>query len=233
MPYRRLPNTDAGRIKSLNRAIQQDSVLPFFNRVISAETLEAANVFLSAFDKAHVEYKIAYQSQIQASKSFQTFAKNARLYISHFIQVLNLSVVRKEINAEHKSLYGLEPGSLHVPEMTSDVSILDWGEKTINGEKTRLSRGGTPLYNPAITKVQVHYDMFKTAYHQQKVLQKNTVRALNKLSSLRIQADKIICDIWNQVESKHADMDIEDRMRNCARYGIMYYYRKGEKKVIL
>ena len=232
MPYRRLPNTDAARIKSLNSAIQQDLYLPFLKRIISLETMETVNVFLSAFDKAHADYERAFQVQIQANKSFQNLAKNARLYISHFIQVLNLSVIRKEINSELKRLYGLEPNSLNVPKMTSDSSVLDWGEKIINGEKARLEKGGAPLYNPAIAKVQVHYEMFKTAYHQQKILQKNTTRALNKLSSLRIQADEIICDIWNQVESKYSNLEPKNRIKNCIQYGIVYYYRKGEEKPV-
>ena len=232
MPYRRLPNTDAARIKSLECAIQQDSSLPFLDKIISGETMEVANVFLSAFDKAHADYERAFQAQIQANKSFQNLAKNAKLYISHFIQVLNLSVIRKEINAELKNLYGLEPNSSSVPEMSSDNLVLDWGEKIINGEKARIGKGGTPLYNPTIAKVQVYYEMFKTAYHQQKILQKNTTRLLNKLSSLRVRADEIICDIWNQVESKYENLEPPKRMKSCIQYGIVYYYRKGETKSV-
>jgi len=229
MPYRRLPNTDAARIKSLNSAIEQDASLSFLDRIISGKTMEKAVVFLYVFENAHIEYKRTFQFQVQANESFQILLKNAKLYTSHFIQVLNLSVIRKEINSELKNLYGLEPKSLNVPEMSSENSILEWGEKIIKGEKTRIDKGGTPLYNPAIAKVQVHYDLFKTAYYQQKILQKNTTRALNKLSSLRIKADEIICDIWNQVETRYADLDLKERMEKCMQYGVVYYYRKGEK----
>ncbi|MDR0232327.1 MAG: hypothetical protein LBI82_09450 [Dysgonamonadaceae bacterium] len=229
MPYRRLPNTDAARIKSLKCALEQDLQLPFPNRMISVELMETAGVFLSSFEGARAEYDRAYTAQINTSKSFQELTKNAKLYISHFIQVLNLSVVRKEINSELKSLYGLDPNSQQVPELFSDALVLEWGEKIIQGEKARMTKGGTPLYNPTIAKVQVHYEMFKTAYHQQKVLQKNTARALSKLSSLRIKADEIICNIWNQIESKYADAEIKSRLDNCKKYGVVYYYRRGEK----
>jgi len=231
MPYRRLPNTDAARIKSLKRALEQDSQLSFSDKVISVDLMEMASLFLSAFQNTHSEYERAFKAQVQANKAFQELTKNAKLYISHFIQVLNLSVVRKEINPELKILYGLEPDSLHVPELTSDTSVLEWGEKIIQGEKARLGKRGTPLYNPTIAKVQVHYDVFKTAYHQQKILQKNTARALSKLSSLRIKADEIICNIWNQVEIKFAKLEPEKRLENCKRYGIVYYYRQGEKNL--
>ena len=191
--------------------------------------MEVANVFLSSFENARSEYERSFKAQIQGNKSFQELAKNAKLYISHFIQVLNLSVTRKEINSELKSLYGLDPNGQNVPELSSDALMLTWGEKIIQGERERISRGGTPLYNPAIAKVLVHYEMFKTAYHQQKMRQKNTARALSNLSALRIKADEIICNIWNQVESKYADLELKKRLENCGKYGVVYYYRRGEK----
>ena len=229
MPYRRLPNTDAARIKSLKRALEQDLMLSFSERMISVELMEVAGVFLSAFENAYSEYERAFKAQIQANKAFQELTKNAKIYISHFIQVLNLAVVRKEINPELKSLYGLKPNSQNVPELSSDTLVLEWGEKIIQGEKARMGKRGTPLYNPAIAKVQVHYDLFKTAHYQQKMLKKNTARALSKLSSLRIKADDIICKIWNQIENKYAGIEPEKRLENCKKYGVVYYYRRGEK----
>lgn len=229
MPYRRLPNTDAARIKSLKCALEQDLLLPFPGRVISVEILEVANVFLSTFENARSEYERSFKAQVQGNKSFQELAKNAKLYISHFIQVLNLSVIRKEINSELKSLYGLDPNSQNVPELSSDALMLAWGEKIIQGERERIGKGGTPLYNPAIAKVLVHYEMFKTAYQQQKIRQKNTARTLSNLSALRIKADEIICNIWNQVENKYADLELKKRLENCGKYGVVYYYRRGEK----
>jgi len=192
--------------------------------------METANVFLTAFENSHIEYEQTFQAQVRSNKSFQALVKNARLYVSHFIQVLNLSVMRNEINSELKLLYGLERNTSSVPDLTSDTSILEWGEKIIEGEKNRMSKGGVPLYNPTIAKVQVHYDMFKTAYIQQRMLQKNTAKALTKLSSLRIKADEIICEIWNQVEKKYAALDLRERLERCSRYGVVYYYRKGEQK---
>lgn len=152
MPYRRLPNTDAARIKSLKRALEENRSLPFAERIISVETMEIANVFLPTFENAHAEYERAFQAQIRSNKAFQELMKNAKLYVSHFIQVLNLSVIRKEINAELKNLYGLESNSSNTPEMSSDNSLLEWGEKIIQGEKLRMGKGGAPLYNPAIAK---------------------------------------------------------------------------------
>ena len=230
MPYRRLPNTDNMRRKSLNQAVEEDSKLPFNERVISMETMEIARSFLPVFEKAEKEYKSTFQIQVQANKSFQELLKNAKIYISHFIQVLNLCIIRKEIKAEQKELYNLDVNSYSVPEMLSDASILLWGEKIINGEKKRVSNGGSPIYNPPIAKVQVHYDLFKTAYYQQKIRQKNTTRTLENLSSLRIKADEIIYDIWNQVEEKYNNLNLSERLENCMRYGIVYYYRKNEKK---
>jgi len=38
-------------------------------------------------------------------------------------------------------------------------------------------------------------------------------------------------DIWNQVEAKYAEKLPYDKLRNCQNYGVIYYYRTGEKKL--
>jgi len=49
------------------------------------------------------------------------------------------------------------------------------------------------------------------------------------LVSLREKGDKIILDIWNQVEAKYKEEKPYSRLKKCQSYGLVYYYRKGEK----
>lgn len=233
MPYRRLPNTDEARVRSLRRAIEQQEADNISRVTFSFKTLQEAKVFLLSFERARTNYKQAFQEQVRASKNYQKLAKQARLYVSHFVQVLNLSVIRDEIKEDSKSFYGLEPENYAVPDMASDVSLLEWGEKIIEGEQKRLSHGGTPIFNPAIAKVKVHYDMFKDAYYGQKIYQQNTSRMQEILSNLRNEGDAIILDLWNQVEKYFADLSPGERVTCCLRYGIIYYYRKGETKYVV
>lgn len=116
----------------------------------------------------------------------------ARLYVSHFIQVLNLAVIRSEIRSSHKEYYGLEPQSCNVPDLSSETQLASWGRKIIDGETRRLSQGGTPIYNPTIAKVKVHYDIFMDSGERQKEYQEATARSLEALSSMRAEADELI-----------------------------------------
>ena len=67
-------------------------------------------------------------------------------------------------------------------------------------------------------------------YEQQRILNDKADRALAELKALRAEIDPLIVDIWNQVEAHFADLPPETRFDECRRYGLIYYYRTGEKK---
>jgi len=231
MPYRRLPNTDQARIRALKKAVEKGEHYNDYNDLaISLKVLNEAVTFLARFEQAHDYYKQCFNNQISSSQKYQPSVKMARLYVSHFIQVLNLAVVRSEIKEELKTLYGLDPKDFAVPDLTNEPSIIEWGAKIIKGEKERTRQGGAPIYNPTIAKVRVHYEIFKEGYDQQKHLQWLTTRSLEMLASLRNKADKIILDIWNQVEKSFENLSGDERLNECQNYGLVYYYRTGEKK---
>ncbi|MDD5183914.1 MAG: hypothetical protein PHS84_01485 [Paludibacter sp.] len=229
MPYRRLPNTDQARLRALRAAIQQADKQNFGEQVIAYKTLHEAKTYLSIFEKQLIQYQQTLESQVSANKRYQQIVHNARLYISHFIQVFNLSVIRGDIKKEHKLFYQLDPNVHTVPDLSTEASLLHWGKCIIDGENERIRNGGLPIYNPAIAKVKVHYEVFKEYKSTQKQYQNTTNRNWEELVSLREQGDLIILDIWNQVESNYKDERPYTRLMKCNSFGLVYYYRKGEK----
>ena len=229
MPYRRLPNTDTARIKALKTAINKCSNTDFNDVVISMKTLYKAKNTVGKFERICNLYKQTFETQIRANKSFQRQIANARMYLSHFIQVLNLSVIRNEIKHENLSLYGLEDSELLVPDMSTNELLLEWGAKIISGEEKRIAEGGVPIYNPTIAKVKVMYSIFKDGYKTQKIHQKSTNRTQAEVVGFRAKVDKIILDIWEQVEQANSNLTGENKIDRNKEYGIVYYYRKGEK----
>ena len=228
MPYRRLPNTDQARVRALKAAVEKGDVYNVRDLAISLKTLFEARNFLQRFEAAQIYYTQCYENQSRASRKHQANVKTARLYISHFIQVLNLAVLRDEINAVHINLYDL-PDANVVPDLLSEASLVEWGKKIIEGEQRRTGQGGIPIYNPTIARVKVHYDIFLDSYERQKNYQALTNRSLDELSSMRERADELILDIWNQVEAKYQDVTPnEDRLDKCRDY-VIYYYRSSEK----
>lgn len=109
--------------------------------------------------------------------------------------------------------------------------MVEWGKRIIEGERKRTSQGGVPIYNPTIAKVKVHYDIFVDSYERQKALQVLTNRSLEGLATMRTRADELILDIWNQVEEKFRNISPNElRLDKCRDYGVIYYYRTGEKR---
>ena len=231
MPYRRLPNTDQARIRALKSAVGKGDVYNVNELAISLNTLSEARNFLSKFEIAHNYYAQCYDNQVKESPKHQSNVKTARLYISHFIQVLNLSVLRSEVKPIHKKLYCLPIDNYNVPDLTSEAAMVEWGKRIIEGERKRPSQGGVPIYNPTIAKVKVHYDIFVDSYERQKALQVLTNRSLEGLATMRTRADELILDIWNQVEEKFRNISPNElRLDKCRDYGVIYYYRTGEKR---
>ena len=231
MPYRRLPNTDQARLRALRTAILQADKLSYGDQVVVYKTIHEAKTYLSSFEKQLSQYQQTLESQISANKRYQQIVHNARLYLSHFIQVFNLSVIRGDIKKEHKLFYQLDPNVHTVPDLSTEAALIHWGKCIIDGENERLRNGGLPIYNPTIAKVKVHYEVFKEYKSTQKLHQSSTNRIWEELVSMRAKGDEIILDIWNQVEAKYKDEKPYSRLMKCQSYGLIYYYRKGEKEL--
>lgn len=231
MPYRRLPTTDRTRLHALQRAVQKAGEADFSDQVISYRTLSEAQKFLMIFENQVSQYHSNFQTKVSANKQYRHVVGKARMYISHFIQVLNMSVMRGEIKKDHKTLYGLDPNDHVLPDLSTDEALLKWGTNIIQGEEERIRQGGFPIYNPNITKVKVYFDIFREQHSYQDMHKKNTTRVYEDLGELRRKADEIILDIWNTVEDHYKDLLPYARLQACKSYGLIYYYRTGEKKL--
>lgn len=231
MPYRRLPNTDQARIRAMEKLLEKVGMISVSEMAVSLNTISKIRGLLNRFRRLSEYYKDCFDNQSKASRKHQENTKLARLYISHFIQVLNLAALRMEIKPAQKNYYGLQPNVHNVPDLISEAALMEWGEKIIVGEMKRTSEGGIPIYNPTIAKVKVRYDIFVESNEKQKNLQRLTAESLEDVTLMRPQVDELILDAWNQIEDYYKDMpDVDKRLDLCREYGIVYYYRAGEKK---
>ncbi len=231
MPYRRLPKTDKTRLKALKELLDKTRNMDFRNQVVTLNTVSKARNALTLFEKKLLEYEMTQKEERSSNKRHRHLAANAQMYVSHFIQVLNLAVIRGDVKRPQKELYGLDPDTNTVPDLNTDGALLEWGQKIITGENERLRNGGFAIYNPTIAKVQVHYNIFKDyqfIYHQQKDASK---RCREELEKVRTQIDELLLDIWNQVEAHFADCKPYDRLIKCQSYGLIYYYRRREPEL--
>lgn len=232
MPYRRLPKTDQARIRALRAAVDSSTQNGIYTNVLSHNTYHRAKDFLERFSREVSIYKrcVSEQSSKKANKEYDVALRKARMYVSHFIQVLSMSIMRGEIARSKRSYYGLPEDEDTVPNLFSESSVLEWGIKVIEGERRRQSEGGVPIYNPTMGRVSVVFEIFKEMYEKQHSLQQRTNDALRNISDMRFEADEIIFEAWGEIEKAFSVFQGEERIRKCASYGVIYYDRPDRKK---
>lgn len=228
MPYRRLPKTDNARLVTLRKTVAMEQwyidQLP-----VSTRLLTQAKTYLPVFDTLVQQYNMTYESRVDSNKKYQVIIRNARMYISHFIQVLNMAVMRGEMKKEIKEYYQLIPEDYTIPDLSTEDGIVEWGRNIIEGEQQRIAAGGLPLSFPTIAKVKVYYDIFVDSYQSQQMHRQSTSRNHSRVFQMRDQIDELILQIWDAVEQYYADLLPYARYTACKKAGVIYYYRTGER----
>ena len=228
MPYRRLPNTDSARLKSLKSAHLKGKDIPPFKLAFSPNSFMKIQSVLPLFENAIFEHKNSLNIQAEKNKEYQKRLRKVRLYISHFIQVVNMAIIRGELMPETRADFGLEEEEKKVPPLNSEEEIIDWGNRLIEGERKRRMKGLNPVTNPTIAVLKVHYDKFMEYYNYQKSLKSRSQRAQEQLNEMRTQVDGVIQQVWNEVENTYGDLPEEMRREKASDYGLVYVFRKSE-----
>jgi hypothetical protein len=229
MPYRRLPNTDLARLRALRVAYEKGKELPPFKLAFTQSTLQKLCSNLPAYEKAFLECRQAYNKQVNASIDYKKHLYNLKLYMSHFIQVVNMAVSRGDLKISDREYFGLGSEQNKLPAFNTEANVMKWGKILLDGENRRMYKGLSPVTNPTVALVRVKYENFLESYRYQKTLQTNLKRAQNTLNGLRRTADNIILSIWNEVEEFYKDHPEDAKRNNSMMYGIVYVYRKNEK----
>lgn len=230
MPYRRLPNTDQARMRAIEAALEKGKRVPMKDLAFCYLSLEKLQSIYPRLSGSIRQLNAAKQNQFDKSREYGEIFKKAKLYLSHFMQVMTFAIIREEMKPEARKYYGLDPNSQRLPALNLEKDVLEWGERTIKGEQQRCMHGGSPIYSPSIALVKVHFESFIDAYRHQKMLQNITNRASEQMNQVRDEADKLIQEVWNEVEEKFKLLPEDEKREKAADYGITYVYRPSELK---
>lgn len=202
--------------------------MPPFKLAFTQSTYQKIMSFLPLFEKTIIQQKNAMRIQCERNLDYLPHVKKVKMYLSHFIQVVNLAIQRCELPLSILMDYQLTEYGFKVPPMNTEEEICTLGRNLIDGETARIRKGLPPVTNPTIAVVKVWYEKFLDAYQDQKNLQQSTCRAQKELASLRPQADEIILNIWNEVENSFKDLPDNLKREKASEYGLIYVYRKTE-----
>lgn len=228
MPYRRLPNTDAARIRALKTALEKGKEVPPYKLAYSPKTIPVIQKFLPLFDHSIQLQKQSMLTQSRKSKYFNESLRKARIYLTHFLRVMNMAIYRGDLPSETRAYYGLPTNDTSLPALNTENELISWGKRIIEGEEFRIRKGGSPITNPTIAVVKVRYENFLEEDKHHKTLQKKTFDYTERTADMRKEADRIILSIWNEVESAFSTLPEAAKRMECENYGLVYFYRKGE-----
>ncbi|HKK61279.1 MAG TPA: hypothetical protein VJ951_01895 [Bacteroidales bacterium] len=212
----------------MKRAHERGTDLPPFKLAFSQGMFQKIKSELPSFENTILTYREAIGLHAEKNKDYQVRLKKARLYISHFIQVIDMAISRGELNSDIREYYGLSSDEKKLPSLTNDEDIINWGKKLIDGERERKIKGMAPITNPTIAVVQVHFEKFIEAYNQQKSLKKRANNVHAELEEMRQNVDSTIQQTWNEVEETFKDLPENIRREKSSDYGVVYVYRKNE-----
>ena len=228
MPYRRLPNTDAARIRALETALNNEDFSDINNLPFSLTLRQKIEFFLPKFKTAITNSQCARDKQTVNSRKYAEYTRKAKLYISHFLQVLNFTIARGELKPIARTFYGIAENDTKLPSLISDQDLLDWGAKIIAGEQERTRNGGgNPIYSPSIALVKVNYENFKQANSSQKQFQQNSARYSAEVAQYRGEADEYILTLWPITQTLMTRMNAA---RNAKTSAWSTFSEKAKKK---
>lgn len=229
MPYRRLPNTDAARMRAMKKALKTSRELPPNRMAISARSLVDLQRFVPLFEQEIMLQRRAFVFQQNRRGDYSEKSRKARLYLTHFIRVMNMAIQRGELSPETREYYGIKKHDSNLPSLRTENELITRGQKIIEGEEQRIRDGGCPITNPTIAVVKVRFQSFLEFNDHKKSMAKRVRDYSLKAKNLRKEADELILQVWNETESFFAYLPREISIKECENHGVVYFYRKSEK----
>ena len=207
-------------------ALEKGKELPPNKLAFSSKTIVRLQKFLPLFEHNFKLYRQALSSQNKKGKDYNDTIRKARIYLTHFVRVMNMAILRGELPAETRAFYGLATDESTVPSFNTENELMSWGRRIIEGEEFRIKKGASPITNPTIAVVKVRLENFIEAWTYHNTLAKKTVDYIEKNYNLRKEADEIILQLWNEVENTHNAFPEDTRKKLSEEYGLVYFYRK-------
>lgn len=228
MPYRRLPNTDKARLRALATAYTKGKNMVPIRLPFPVATLNQTDRTYKDFLQLMEAKKKSYKERIAINKKFLDQQLKTKLYISHFIQVLNMCIQREEIPKSERKYFGLEEDSQTIPEIQNVNDILHWGETIIKGDDKRVLKGGNRIYNPKPAVLKIEFLKFKDLYEKKLIANRIHESNTEKIKNMRFDVDALIADIWNKTEEYFKNSDLYTARKKCEAFGVVYVNRKKE-----
>jgi hypothetical protein len=226
---RQLPKTDSGCELVLNKAAQKIVISAPGDIVLTAQTQARLALLLPLFNTNLALRGQSLAQQVVATPGKDGERRTAGLHISHFIQGHDKAAARGEAGFAQgdRAFFQLEGTSFKLPDLDTDDDVFALGKKIIDGVVLRLAAGKPVMPFPAIANFSLKYNGFKTTLGAYNLLKKAYDDSQEVISNSRVEIDKLILRIWNEVEAAYSEEDAASMRRNAREWGVVYVLVKG------
>lgn len=230
MPYRRLPKTDASRLKALEALVDNKVMYTEEGKFVERHLLAQAQRLYGQLSDQVTKFKLTRRTQVRYTKRIVPLQHRAATYLSHFLQVLFLAVERGEVPSKALGRYEVDARQMVVPYLKSADALMERAPIVINAEKSRIKEGGKPILSPSIGAVMTHFDVFRKMYDTQQQYLLRSQKTLEDINLLRPKVDAVISQLWDAIEYHFRLMPDDQRFVECRKYGVIYYFRRNERR---
>lgn len=235
---RRLPNSNISRFRALKRLFRALG-FPASAGVLSPDVAtiitDAEPIYTAAFnlvDEKEAEWLRLVDLQTKP------YAKLG-VFVSHFIQVLKLTIKRAIIDEQGDwldsdlSFYNLDSTGGNLPDLRAQEAIREWAQFLITGETNRLASRPTAvaMSNPAITDVQMRLNNLVLLSNSTSNAALALTTERGNLDRFNRDADAIILRAWNFLDAHYSNL--EDSLKRTAlrQWGVVFI-SEGKPNVI-
>jgi len=219
---RQLPKSDETRNIALSSAKTKKDNTAAAGIALTPATITRMDAMQPQFYGLMQARANAQQTQSDSTTAKESAQARARMYVSHFIQAFNMGVDRGMFQASHRAFYQLDVNDGSVPDLSTEPLLTLWGQRLIDGDAVRIAAGGAPMAMPTIAEVTAEYNTFKNANIAQSTAKDALDAAQENVEHQRVEADKIILKIWDEVETFFNEEPITSKRRKAREWGVMY-----------
>lgn len=228
MPFRRMPNSDSARLQALQAASTKAAATDPAELAFSSETKTALDNTLPQWKQELQERGQALSAQAAATEELAVRRARLRMWVSHFFQAFNMGVARGVCQASERAFFQLDVSSESLPSLDGEADLLTWAERIVAGETARTAAGGVAILQPSATEVGTELTAYQTYRATQAAAAGAYDREQEDVERMREQVDRLIRDLWDEVEFRFRREQPSSMRRKAREYGVTYASRPGE-----
>jgi hypothetical protein len=210
----------------MKNALKASDNVPVEDCALSRATYDELKGMFSRFEQIFLSME-----KLKNNREYLPLQEKARLYITHYLQVMLMAVERGELPENTPEYYGIKSGSNRLPKLQSDKQLIDFGKSLFEMDAKRISEGGKYITNPGIAVVKVWFEKYLNAWENHQVQLKKYKNNKEFLEQMRFNANACIKTVWDEVETAYDHLRPALKRKAAAKYGVVYVESARERAV--